>query len=71
MNSQDENPNKKDTDFITGIMDAHGNERYVMAPDQIIHDFKIEKAGNYKIFIENRYDSKTDVAIDFIWEKLE
>ena len=45
-------------------------ERYVMGSDEIIHDFKIVENGNYRFFVENRYDSKTDVGINFRWEKL-
>lgn len=70
MNSQNENPNRKDTDFVAGIVSEKGREYYVMAADEIIHDFKIRENGNYKFFIENRYDSKTEVGINFRWEKL-
>lgn len=42
----------------------------MMGSDEIIHDFKILENGNYRFFVENRYDSKTDVGINFRWEKL-
>ena len=70
LNSQNENPNKKETNFVAGIINDDGKERYVMGSDEIIHDFKIVENGNYRFFVENRYDSKTDVGINFRWEKL-
>lgn len=66
---QDETLNKRDTDFISGIMDVNGRERYVMASSQILHDFEIQKKGRYKFFIENRYKSKIKIFVDFTWEK--
>ena len=66
---QDETLNKRDTDFISGIMDVNGRERYVMASSQILHDFEIQKEGRYKFFIENRYKSKIKIFVDFTWEK--
>lgn len=70
LNSQNENPNKKETDFVAGIINDEGKEHYVMGSDEIIHDFKIVENGNYRFFVENRYDSETDVGINFRWEKL-
>lgn len=69
QNMQDETLNKRDTDFISGIMDVNGRERYVMASSQILHDFEIQKKGRYKFFIENRYKSKIKIFVDFTWEK--
>lgn len=66
---QDETLNKRDTDFISGIMDVNGRERYVMASSQILHDFEVQKEGRYKFFIENRYKSKIKIFVDFTWEK--
>lgn len=66
---QDETLNKRDTDFISGIMDVNGRERYVMASSQILHDFEIQKKGRYKFFIENGYKSKIKIFVDFTWEK--
>lgn len=66
---QDKTLNKRDTDFISGIMDVNGRERYVMASSQILHDFEIQKKGRYKFFIENRYKSKIKIFVDFTWEK--
>lgn len=66
---QDETLNKRDTDFISGIMDVNGRERYVMVSSQILHDFEIQKKGRYKFFIENRYKSKIKIFVDFTWEK--
>ena len=59
-NSKDENT-KNDSKFISGIIDDQGKEWYAMNSMDIDCSIKIPKAGNYRVFVENRYNTKIKV----------
>ena len=40
---------REDKDFVAGIIDETGKERYVMHAVDIIHDFYVKKDGKYKV----------------------
>ena len=52
---------RDDKDFVAGIIDETGKERYVMHAVDIIHDFYVKKDGKYKVFVENRYKKKIKI----------
>ena len=54
---------REDKDFVAGIIDGTGKERYVMHAVDIIHDFYVKKDGKYKVFVENRYKKKIKIGI--------
>lgn len=54
---------RDDKDFVAGIIDETGKERYVMHAVDIIHDFYVKKDGKYKVFVENRYKKKIKIGI--------
>ena len=60
---------KEDKDFVAGIIDETGKERYVMHAVDIIHDFYVKKDGKYKVFVENRYKKKIKIGIAICVEK--
>ena len=53
---------RDDKDFVAGIIDETGKERYVMHAVDIIHDFYVKKDGKYKVFVENRYKKKIKIG---------
>lgn len=59
-NSKDENT-KNDSKFVSGIIDDQGKEWYAMNSMDIDCSIKIQKAGNYRVFVENRYKTKVKV----------
>lgn len=59
-NSKDENA-KNDSKFVSGIIDDQGKEWYAMNSMDIDCSIKIQKAGNYRVFVENRYKTKVKV----------
>lgn len=59
-NSKNENA-KNDSKFISGIIDDQGKEWYAMNSMDIDCSIKIPKAGNYRVFVENRYKTKIKV----------
>ena len=60
---------RDDKDFVAGIIDGTGKERYVMHAVDIIHDFYVKKDGKYKVFVENRYKKKIKIGIAICVEK--
>ena len=60
---------REDKDFVAGIIDGTGKERYVMHAVDIIHDFYVKKDGKYKVFVENRYKKKIKIGIAICVEK--
>ena len=60
---------RDDKDFVAGIIDETGKERYVMHAVDIIHDFYVKKDGKYKVFVENRYKKKIKIGIAICVEK--
>ena len=60
---------RDDKDFVAGIIDETGKERYVMHAVDIIHDFYVKKDGKYKVFVENRYKKKIKIGIAICLEK--
>ncbi|EFV18012.1 hypothetical protein HMPREF0996_00157 [Lachnospiraceae bacterium 5_1_63FAA] len=60
---------REDKDFVAGIIDETGKERYVMHAVDIIHDFYVKKDGKYKVFVENRYKKKIKIGIAICLEK--
>lgn len=63
FSSQEVKRNNKE--FVAGIVDETGKERYVTSSLDIIHTFKIKEEGRYKVFIENRCKKEIEVAIEF------
>ena len=59
-NSMDENT-KNDSKFVSGIIDDQGKEWYAMNSMDVNCSIKIQKAGNYRVFVENRYKTKVKV----------
>ena len=60
---------REDKDFVAGIIDETGKERYVMHAVDIIHDFYVKKDGKYEVFVENRYKKKIKIGIAICLEK--
>ena len=59
-NSMDENT-KKDSKFVSGIIDDRGKEWYAMNSMDVNCSIKIQKEGNYRVSVENRYKTKVKV----------
>lgn len=59
-NSMDENT-KNDSKFVSGIIDDQGKEWYAMNSMDVNCSIKIQKEGNYRVFVENRYKTKVKV----------
>ncbi len=65
MNSEDDDSKRKKKKFVIGIIDKNGKERYVKQISDIMYSFSIKESGQYRIFVENRYNHKIQVGGEF------
>ena len=53
--------------MAVGIIEPDNTKRYIEAEDDINHDFKIAKTGDYKIFIENKCGKEIEAGFSIIF----
>lgn len=65
---------REDKDFVAGIIDETGKERYVMHAVDIIHDFYVKKMENIKyslkIVIKENKNRNSDLFGEMINEEI-